>query len=485
MAMAVERTELCDLSIAELAPLIRQRKLSPVEVAEAALGRIAALNERLIAFCTYDPEHARAQARRAEAQIMAGEALGSLHGVPIGTKDLIFTNDLVSTGGSTAYRDFVPDEDDVAVERLRRAGAIIMGKTNVPEFGFGFGSTNPVFGATRNPWNVEKTPGGSSGGSAAAVVTGMVPGALGSDGGGSVRGPSHYCGTYGIKASFGRIPLYPGCRDTRYPGFSGWESLEHIGPITRTVTDAALMMDVLVGPDPRDRHSLPREVATFADLDGASVAGLRVAWTTDFGGYARADADVCRAVEAAARTFERLGAHVENATPFTEDPSETFRALVALDFDIPGMRPMVARQPDAVNAAIAGLMAREWTFEDASNALNARRELYNLAWRFFQTYDLLLTPTVATVAYAYDQPNPPSVGGVPVPPGGGVVSFTNPWNMTGYPAASIPCGWSDDGLPIGLQIVGGHLQDQLVLRASRAFEQAAPWTDCRPPILGG
>jgi len=482
--MTVERDDLCHLSISELVPLIRRRELSPVDVAESALARVAELNDRLRAFCTIDPEHVRAQARRAERQVLSGEPIGALCGVPIGIKDLIFTNDLRSTGGSTAYRDFVPDEDDVTVERLRAAGAIILGKTNVPEFGLGFGSQNPVFGATRNPWRLDRTPGGSSGGSAAAVATGMAPGALGSDGGGSIRSPSSYCGTYGLKPSFGRVPLYPGCRDTRYAGFSGWESLEHIGPITRTVTDAALLLDVLAGPDPRDRHSLPRGNETFADLDDADVSGLRIAWTVDFGGYARVDAEVRRAIEAAVRQFEVLGAHVENATPFAEDPSEALMAIVALDFDVAAMRRLAAEQPDAINSRIAGLLAREWTFDDVSNALSVRRALYNQVWRFFESYDLLLTPTTPTVAYDLTLPAPSEIGGVPVAPGQPVASFDSPFNLTGSPAASIPAGWTDDGLPVGLQIVGNHLADAMVLRASRAFEQVAPWADRRPPVLG-
>jgi aspartyl-tRNA(Asn)/glutamyl-tRNA(Gln) amidotransferase subunit A len=477
--MTDDRAELRYLSIAELAALIGQKKLSPVELAETTLARVEALNGRLNAICTIKPDLVRAQAKRAEQQIMAGEATSPLSGIPIGIKDLIFTNDLASTGGSTAYRDFVPEEDDVTVERLRQAGAVILGKTNVPEFGMGFGSTNPVFGATRNPWNLEKTPGGSSGGSAAAVASGLGPGALGSDGGGSVRVPSSYCGTYGFKASFGRIPLYPGCRDTRYPGFSGWEQFEHIGPITRTVKDAALMLDVLVGPDRRDRHSLPREVATFtAGLDEADVRGLRIAWTTDFGGYARVDAEVGQAVERAARTFESMGAHVENATPFTENPGDAFIAIVALDFDIDGLRPMVEAQPDAVNARIAGLMAGDWTFEQVSNAFSARRALYNQVWRFFERYDLLLTPTTPTAAFDVGLPAPLTIGGLPATTGS--YSFTSPFNMTGSPAASIPAGWTEDGLPIGLQIIGGHLADQTVLRASAAFERAAPWADRLP-----
>jgi aspartyl-tRNA(Asn)/glutamyl-tRNA(Gln) amidotransferase subunit A len=474
--------EICWLPLTELAPRIRRRELSPMEVAEALLGRIDALNGPLNAICTMDPERVRAAARAAEEAVTRGDALGPLHGIPIAVKDLIFTNDHVTTGGSTFYRDFVPDEDDVTVERLRKAGAIILGKTNVPEFGFGVGSRNPVFGVTRNPWNLERTPGGSSSGSAAAVASGMCPGALGSDGGGSVRVPASFCGLYGLKASFGRIPLYPGCRDTRYPGFSGWESLEHIGPLTRTVEDAALLLDVLAGPDSRDRFSLPREARPFADLDEPDVRGLRIAWTTDFGGYARADDDVRLAVEAAARTFEGLGARVENATPFTENPVQAFLAIVALDFDVVAMRPFAAEHPDAINERIAELIAREWSFEEVSRANARRRDLYNELWRFFERYDLLLTPATPVAAHDVMLSGPETIGGVPTSNPGMAFSFTHAFNMTGNPAASIPCGWTGDSLPIGLQIVGNHLDDRMVLRASRAFEAAAPWAGRRPPV---
>jgi aspartyl-tRNA(Asn)/glutamyl-tRNA(Gln) amidotransferase subunit A len=477
-----DRGDLCWLSISELASMILRRQVAPVDVAESALARVAALNDRLLAFCTIDPEQVRAQARRVEQQIMAGQTVGPLCGVPIAIKDLIFTSDLVSTGGSTAYRDFVPDEDDITVERLCAAGAIILGKTNVPEFGMGIGSQNPVFGVSRNPWNPARTPGGSSGGSAIAVATGMAPGALGSDGGGSIRGPSSYCGTYGLKPSFGRVPLYPGCRDTRYPGLSGWESLETIGPMTRTVADAAVMLDVIAGPDPRDRHSRPRGSETFADLADTDVSGLRVAWTTDFGGYAGVDENIRRAVEAAARRFEALGAHVENATPFTEDPIEVFLAIVALDFDIVAMRKMAAEQPDSVNSRLAGLLAREWTFEQASTALTARRTLYNQVWRFFESYDLLLTPTTPTAAFELGLPGPREVGGVPVTAEQPAPSFVRAFNLTGNPAASIPAGWTEDGLPIGLQIVGNHLADHLVLRGVTGVRAGRPLA--RPETSG-
>ncbi len=481
--MTMSASSLYQLSIAELLPLLRRRELSPVEVAEAALARIEALNPTLNAFCTIDPELVRAQAKRAERELLAGDGVGPLCGVPIAVKDLIFTRDLRTVGGSTAYRDFVPEEDDVTVERLRQAGAIILGKTNVAEFGYGRGLTiNPVFGTTRNPWNLERTPGSSSGGSAAALAAGMCPGALGSDGGGSVRSPSSYCGLYGIKASFGRVPLYPSCRDVRYPGFSGWETLEHIGPMARTVTDVALLLDVLAGPDPRDRHSLPREAGSFADLDGADVKGLRIAWTVDFGGYARADAPVAAAVEAAARRFANLGAQVENATPFTDDPRTYFAAVVAFDSDVTAMRKLAAEQPGSISDALAASVAREWTYAELSDAATARRDLYNKLWRFFETYDLLLTPTTPTVAFDVTHFGPREVAGVAVTSDRPAPSFTSPFNLTGNPAASIPVGWTEDGLPIGMQIIGNHLADHLVLRASRAYERAAPWADRWPAL---
>jgi aspartyl-tRNA(Asn)/glutamyl-tRNA(Gln) amidotransferase subunit A len=480
--MTIGRAEICELAISELGPLLRTRRLSPVEVAEAALDRIAALDGTLRAFCTLDPERVRAQARQAERALSSGRDVGPLCGIPVAIKDLIFTRDLVTTGGSTAYRDFVPAEDDVVVERLRSAGAIILGKTNVPEFGYSAaGTTNPVFGTTRNPWNADRTPGGSSGGSAVAVAARMCAGALGTDGGGSIRSPSSYCGIYGLKPSFGRVPLYPGCRDTRFPGFSGWESLEHIGPMTRTVTDAALILDVIAGPDRRDRHSLPREAGTFAPPGTPDLRDLRVGWTLDLGGYARADDDVRRAVEAAARTFTSLGARVEYASPFSIDPGRIFAAVVAADSDPAGLRRLAAEKPDALNSRIVQLLGRDWSFAEIAEAMSGRRDLYNQLWRYFERFDLLLTPTLPVASVPVDRPVPTVIGGTPNDEPRAMNWYTSPFNLTGSPAASIPCGVTAEGLPIGLQIVGGHLADALVLRASRAFEIASPWTHRPPP----
>ena len=231
-----------------LAKNIRNKTLSPVEVVEAVLDRMDQLEPTLHAFCTPTPELARETARHIEQSIMAGNEVGPLAGVPVGIKDLVCTAGIRTTSGSIAYKDFVPEEDDVVVERLKNAGAVILGKTNVPEFGYSGTGHNPIFETTRNPWNTGLTPGGSSAGSGAAVAAGMGPFAIGSDGGGSIRIPAAHSGVYGIKASMGRVPLYPGSRDERYPGVSGWEGLEHIGPLSRTVADSALMLSVIVGP---------------------------------------------------------------------------------------------------------------------------------------------------------------------------------------------------------------------------------------------
>jgi len=249
--------EICRMEAVELAGRIRTKELSPVKVVDAVLERMETLEPLLHAFCTPTPELALEEARRAEEKLASGQETGPLTGVPVSIKDLHAAKGIRMTMGSHAYKDFVPDEDDVAVERLKEAGAIVLGKTNVPEFGYSGASDNPVFESTTNPWDTNLTSCGSSAGSAVAVATGMGPIALGSDGGGSVRIPASFCGLFGMKASMGRVPLYPGCRDESRPGMSSWKSLEHIGPLSRTVRDGALMLSVMTGPDDRDRHSLP------------------------------------------------------------------------------------------------------------------------------------------------------------------------------------------------------------------------------------
>jgi len=472
--------EICRMDAVTLAAHIRAKRVSPLEVIDAVLARMERLEPHLHAFCTPTPELARTEARRIEAEIMAGRPSGPLAGVPLSHKDLILTKGVRTASGSLAYKDFVPDEDDIVVERLRAAGAIMIGKTNVPEFGYSPTGHNPAFETTRNPWNLALTPGGSSAGAAAAVAAGVGPLATGSDGGGSVRIPASFCGLYGLKASMGRIPLYPGARDERFPGVSGWESLEHIGPITRTVADAALMMSVAAGPDMRDRHSLPRADFDWIECMRGELRGTRVAYSADWG-YAAVDPEVRRIVARAVSVFERdLGCVVEEANPGWADPLSAFFAIMMAESDLRGMREMARKVP--MSGHLVDALMRPWTAEDFTDANMTRKSVARTMARFMARYDLLLTPTLAVPPFAIHMQGPEKIEGRYVRPAE-FLAFTFPINLTGQPAASVPAGWTADGLPVGLQIVGRHLDDPMVLRASAAFAAASPWHDKRPPLL--
>lgn len=478
----VDARKICGMDANTLAVAIRTKQISPVEVVDAHLERMEILEPSIHAFCTVTAAAAREQARDVETRILRGQQVGALAGIPVGIKDLVSTAGIRTTSGSAAYRNFVPDEDDVVVERLKKADAIIVGKTNVPEFGYSGVGHNPIFETTRNPWNLDLTPGGSSAGSGAAVAAGEVPFAIGSDGGGSIRIPAAHSGIYGIKPSMGRVPLYPGCRDERYPGVSSWESLEHIGPMSRTVADSALMLSVIAGPDPRDRHSLPNDnLDWIKSLDG-SLKGLRVAYSPDWG-YAAVDPRVRSVVDEAVMVFERdLGCIVEIAHPGWSDPFDAFWAIVAMDTDLKGMREMVTEHGRQMSPHLVALLNHPWTAEDFTNAIVTRKAVVNKMWRFMSRYDLLLTPTLTVPPFPVHCQGPEVTDGRMVAPTQWL-SFTYPINLTGQPAASIPAGFTNDGLPIGLQIVGRHLDDSLVLRASAAFEQARPWRNQWPILL--
>ena len=475
--------DICRMDAVTIAARVKAKELSPVEVVDAVLARMDQLEPTLHAFCTPTPDLARETAKQIEQSLMAGNDLGPLAGVPIGIKDLVCTKGIRTASGSVAYKDFVPDEDDVVVERLKGAGAVILGKTNVPEFGYSGVGHNPVFETTRNPWNTGLTPGGSSAGSGAAVASGMGPFAIGSDGGGSVRIPAAHSGIYGIKASMGRVPLYPGSRDERYPGVSGWEGLEHIGPMSRTVADSALMLSVIAaGPDDRDRHTLPAPDFDWNESVQGDLRGLRVAYSSDWG-YAAVDPEVRRVVGEAVKVFERdLGCVVEEAHPGWEDPIGAFWGLVALETDLKGMRELVERYPGQMSPHLVDFLSRPWTAEDLTNSVIARKAVVNKMWKFMRNYDLLLTPTLACPPFPVHMQGPEKIEGRMVDPFAWL-AFTFPMNMTGQPAASIPAGFTTDGLPVGLQIIGRHLDDSLVLRASAAFEAAKPWGHIWPQML--
>lgn len=460
-------------SALELADLIRGKQVSPVEVTEAVLTRIEALNPRLGAFCLVAAEAARAAARDAEIAVVKREPLGPLHGVPVSVKDVVFTRGLRTTGGSRLFAEVVPDEDAIAVARLRAAGAIILGKTNTSEFGYIAITENPLFGVTRNPWNPRCTPGGSSGGGAAAVASGLGPLALGTDGGGSLRIPAAFCGVFGFKPSYGRVP--------QYPGFPGWEGVSHMGPISRTVRDGALMLDVIAGPDDRDRHSLPLAEGAFLEACDEEIKGLHVAWTPDLG-YAIVEPRVRAVCQNAAAEFESLGCHVEVVDPGWENPEEAFQTLIAAQFHaawseyLPDgetlMDPRLVRFIRRGGGVTAGEYLRA----------AARVDAYWLGVQaFLARFDLLLMPTVAVPPFAAGELPPREIAGARVSVLGWM-PFTFPFNLTGQPAASVPAGWTDDGLPVGLQIVGGRHRDHTVLAASAAWEAAFPWAGRRPAL---
>ncbi|MDO8774258.1 MAG: amidase family protein [Burkholderiaceae bacterium] len=466
-----------------LAGLIRTKKLSAVDVARAVIDRMDRLDPHLHAFCTPTPELAIEAAERVEKNIMSGGAVGPLAGVPVAVKDLICTKGIKTVSGSWAYADFVPDEDDVVVERLKQADAIIIGKTNVPEFGYSGVGHNPVFATSRNPWNKNLTPGGSSAGSGAAVASGMGPIALGSDGGGSVRIPSSFSGLFGMKASMGRVPLYPGTKDERYPGVSSWEALEHIGPMSRTVADSALMLSVIAGPDDRDSRSLPyeRDFDWLTALQG-DLKGKRVAYSADLG-YAAVDSRVRKIVGDAVKVFERdLGCIVEEANPGWDNPYDGFWGMVMRESDLRGLRAMADRLGDKMTPHLAAILRTEWTAEQFTDAMLVRKAVTNKMWRFMRNYDLLITPTLAVPPFEIGIQGPTVIDGRQVDQFEWL-HFTYPFNLTGQPAATVPVGWTTDGLPIGLQIIGRHLDDALVLRASACFEAAQPWKHRWPGML--
>jgi len=471
------------LGAAEMARQVKAGSLSPVEIVEAALSVQQSLDASLHAFCTPTPEAAREAARALELRIRRGEAVGALAGVPVAIKDLVSTKGVRTTYGSKLYEEFIPDDDDIVVERLKAADAIILGKTNASEFGYGGFGHNPVFPTTRNPWNVSLTPGGSSAGSAAAVASRMCPIAIASDGGGSIRLPASFCGLVGIKASMGRVPIWPGCRDPRFPGVSGWESIEHIGPLARSVADAALMLDVIAGPDPRDRLSIPVEGVDWIRAAASPTAGLglKVAYCPDWGGV-RVDRRVRALVDRAAERFETdLACRVTIEKAPLGDFIDCFRAIVALETDIAGLKALSAGRESDLSPSVRALLSKSWPSEAFTDAITARKKAVQAMAQFMTRFDLLLTPAVPTLPFAIDLAGPGAIESEAVADDAWTPALY-PANLTGQPAASVPAGWTDDGLPVGLQIVGRHLADGAVIAAAAAFETCQPWGEMRPIV---
>jgi aspartyl-tRNA(Asn)/glutamyl-tRNA(Gln) amidotransferase subunit A len=458
------------LSAIDLADLIRRKRVSPVEVVESLLDRIERVNPRLNAYCIVTADAARTAARAAEAAVLRGDPLGPLCGVPFSVKDLVITRGVRTAFGSRIYEHHIPDEDAPVVERLCAAGAIMVGKTTTPEFGWKGATDSPLTGISRNPWDLTKTPGGSSGGAAAAVAAGLAPLAVGTDGGGSIRIPASFCGIFGLKPTCGLVPVYP----TPNTG-----TLSHAGPMTRSVRDAALMLQVLAGPDDRDPLSFPATGIEFtAGLDDG-IRGLRLAWSPTFG-YAKVAPEVHVLAEAGARRFQDLGCQVEEVERVFADPDPIWAPLFYAGVAA-RLEPFLAEWRDRIDPGLLEVVeeGNRLSGVDLSKASFARAAFYQEVRRFFQRYDLLLSPTLAVPPFRAGMERPPDY-----PAGSRLswVAFTYPFNLTGHPAATVPCGFTADGLPIGLQIVGRRLQDGVVLRASAAFEAALPWAGRRPVV---
>ena len=455
-------SDLCALTASELVDAFRKRTLSPVEVTAAVLKRIEALNPVLNAFSLVS-ENALNEAKASEARWLAGQPKGLLEGVPVSIKDLILTRGWPTRRGSKTIDPKGPWNDDApATARLREHGAVLLGKTTTPEFGWKGVTDSPLTGITRNPWNKAKTPGGSSGGAAAAVAAGMGPLAVGTDGGGSIRIPCAFTGIFGIKASFGRVPAWP---------LSPFGTVAHVGPMTRSVTDAALMLNVLALPDARDWHALPYEPRDWRTGLDHGVADLRIAYSPDLG-YAKVDKEVREIVGKAVKVFEDLGAKVEEKNPGFEDPTPLFMThwFAGAAFLLKGI-PKEKHElidPGLREMAAQGEKVSAHDFLDAQLKRGALGAHMNL---FHRDCDLLLTPTLSIPAFDAGKEVADKMlqsrwtDWTP---------FTFPFNLTQQPAASIACGLTAAGLPVGLHLVGPKYADARVLRAARAFETVRP-----------
>ncbi len=463
----------------QLADAIRNGELSPVELVQSCLDRIDALNPSINAFVAVRREEALEEAAALQRRIVAGKRLGPLAGLPVGVKDLEDVAGLPTTYGSVPFKDYRPVHDSVQVARLKTAGAIILGKTNTPEFGFTGLTKNLLFGVTRNPWNLERTPGGSSGGSSAAIAAGMVPLVTASDGGGSIRIPACYVGAYGLKPTFGRIPVGPLLAER--PMLS-WIDTVCYGPLTRTVRDAALFMDVVAGPDPSDPETLPPPGLSYVETLEALPGKLRIAVSPDLG-YARVQHDVWREVAAAIDVFRALGHEVETIDEVFPDLGVEWALVSAAEnYGVLSDR-IEAHRESWGRAFYQGLQQGKGITPDfIGRAQRKRAELHACLTRIFSRYALLLTPTLPTEAFGAAGPFPDAIDGEPITSALGAVAFTYPFNFSGHPAATVRAGFTDAGLPAGLQIVGPRFRDELVLQASYAYEQARPWNDRWPEL---
>jgi len=458
-------SDICRLSAVEMARLVRAKEISARELLAAHLTRIERVNPKVNAIVTLVADQALERARAADEAQARGQAIGPLHGLPIAHKDLQPTKGIRTTFGSPIYKDFLPAEDSLLVERLRAAGAITLGKTNTPEFGAGSQTFNPVFGSTLNPYDVTRTCGGSSGGAAVALACGMLPIADGSDMGGSLRNPASFCGVVGLRPSPGRVPAWPAA--------TAWSTLSVDGPMARSVADVALLLSAMAGPDDRSPIALRDPGAPFSAPLGRDFNGVRLAWWTDLGGLP-VDSRVRHAVNAQRRVFEALGCRVEDAEPDFTDFDEVFKTLRAMAF-LTGVADRVGLHRHEVKDTILWEIERGERLapREIARAETKRSELYHRMRQFMNRFEFFVLPAVQVPPFDVTQPYVAEIDGV-------AMETYIDWMKSCYfisivntPAISVPCGFTPEGLPVGLQIVARHQDDWGLLQIAHAFEQAA------------
>lgn len=469
----MNKNEICFLPAYKMREKIETQELTSLQITEAIIKRIEKINNRINAYCTPTFDLARKMAKKADKRMKEGKELPPLHGIPTSIKDLVLTKGIRTTFGCIIYENNVPEEDEVVIKRLKNAGMVLLGKTNTPAFGHQAVTDNPIFGKTKNPWNLERTSGGSSGGAGASVASGMGPLALGSDGGGSIRIPSSFCGVYGLKPSFGRIPHYPS---------SGimWKSLDHYGPIVRFVKDAALMLDVMAGPFAGDRNSLPKSDLKYSDIVDIKPKKLKIGYSFDLGFIKAVDPEVKNVVMDSIKKFEEFNWEIEEIKMKLKRPEMAFNTLVTagLAHDLESYLEEWQEQmsPNLVRMIQAGTT---YSAVDLERAMYQRKLIHEEIFKQFRRYDILVTPSTAVYPFELGKMFPSKIAGKRASPVAWM-SFTFPFNLSGNPAASIPCGWSSEGTPIGMQIVGKQFDEETVLQVSKAFEDLQPWQDKRP-----
>ncbi|GLY85016.1 amidase [Actinoallomurus iriomotensis] len=463
------------LSARELARRVRDRELSAREVTEAHLARIEAVNPRVNAIVTLTADRALREADEADALLASGTEPPPLLGLPVAHKDTHETAGVLTTSGSPLLADNVPELDELVIERMRAAGTVMLGKTNVPEFAAGSHTFNPLFGTTRNPYDLARSAGGSSGGAAAALAAGLHPLADGSDMGGSLRNPASFCNVVGLRPSPGRVPSWPDA--------GAWATMGVQGPMARDVADVALLLSVLAGPDPRSPIALETPGSAFAVPLERDLTGLRVAWAPRLDGSMPFAPEVISALEGTAKVFTELGCVVEEACPDLSGADEVFRVLRAWKFEL-ALGTVMDRHRDQLKPSVVANIeeGRRLTGPEVGRAEVLHTRLHHNVRRFFESYDVLLAPVSQVPPFDADLEYPTEIAGEPM------TSYVD-WmrsayliSATGCPALSVPGGFTDDGLPIGLQVIGPHRADLLVLQAGHAFEQATHHGERRPPL---